>query len=280
MAANSVLRWGLMANRPLKVKRCHGLGDVLMLLPVLLKAAHSGVDVTLFTRAEWIEALAAWCPSIRFTSNLLEGMCDLDALTENSRPRTHRTLEFGNLLKVDPPFPFLNECKPRFFSKLGQLCQGSVAFAPEAGHPARQWPTAHSIELATMLVGTPLVLIGQSQTIDIPADTDLRGRLSLDQLFEVVSCASSVVCMDSGILQVAMSLGTPVLSIFGGIDPQFRILPNQRARVLIGRVKCRPCNKNETCAGQYTCLREITADAVQKALIGIEKVNELDIWAH
>jgi hypothetical protein len=39
----------------LRVKRHHGLGNVLMLLPVLSKAATLGYDVALSTHHEWAQ---------------------------------------------------------------------------------------------------------------------------------------------------------------------------------------------------------------------------------
>jgi ADP-heptose:LPS heptosyltransferase len=261
----------------LKVKRVHGLGNVLMLLPVLLKAASSGDDVTLVTHPDWIEGLARWCPGLRFVASDSGAVYDLDALTRKKKPELHRTAEFAEALGVSGPFPLLGDIKPRFPGPLVGRYGGATLFAPEAGHAARIWPAAHATELGLLLSGSPLGLIGLDRSLPIPCDFDLRGKLSFMELLEVISSARCVISMDSAVLQIAMSLGIPVISIFGGIDPAYRVLPRQNARVLVSSIGCRPCNKSETCDGRYTCLTSIRPGDVHDALNGLADLRGMEI---
>ncbi len=76
--------------------------------------------------------------------------------------------------------------------------------------------------------------------------------------------------MDSGVLHIAAAVGTPTVALFGGIDPTHRIRKNQNVVVLHSDLDCFPCNKNETCNGQYPCIKstqpENVANAQKKAL--------------
>jgi hypothetical protein len=266
-----------MHHMLLRVKRFNGLGNVIMLLPVLLKAVSLGKDTTLITRPEWIDALSPWCPGVKLTSNRTGVTHDLDKLTESTLPRAHRTYEFGCALSIPGPFTLLSSFKPNYGASWASAYSGAILFAPEAGHKARQWPIAYANALAERLLGSPLVLIGLSQTPSLPCDFDLRGKLSLTQLFELVSTAGCVVSMDSGTMQVALSLTIPVVSIFGGIDPTYRVLPSQNARVLVADIECRPCNKQEMCKGEYPCLTSIRARDVLEAVQLLDDFNRLDI---
>lgn len=259
------------------VRRSHGLGNLLMLLPVLIKAAQLGNDVTLVTRPEWAEEMERWCPGVKCTADDTGVTHELDRITRTLLPRKHRTLEFAEALAIPGPFPALGQTRPSYHGPLARRFRGSIVYAPEAGHEARRWPIGHSRELAQRLLGSPSVLIGIDGSTKYPADEDLRGRLSLRELFDVVSAAQCVISMDSGILHVAMALGVPVIAIFGGIDPAYRILPMQRARVLVGTTPCRPCNKMESCNGEYACVGGIQVSDVLNALLEIPPIEELAV---
>ena len=267
-----------MSSTQLVVKRYQGLGNLLMLLPVLIKASALGRSVTLVTRLEWIEAIAPWCIGLRCSIGEREVTHDLDRLTMDLVPRLHRTFEFANALGISGPFPLLSACKPQYQSILASRFEGATVFAPEAGHVARVWPTSRSAELAQRLLGRPLVLVGQRREPSLPCDVDLRGTLSVAQLFEVISAVRCVVSMDSGALQVAMALGVPALGIFGGVDPTYRVHAMQAARTMVSPVNCRPCNKKETCNGAFKCLSDIGVDDVCKSLETLSNVVRREIY--
>jgi ADP-heptose:LPS heptosyltransferase len=197
-------------------------------------------------------------PSLLITEFFQNITHDLDAYTETKIPRMHRTDEFGVALGIPGPYltlrPHLRHSGASWASKF----KGAIVFAPEAGHPARQWPAMHAVELAKQLTGEPLILVGTKKSPNLPCDFDLRGQLSLEQLFELFAIVRCVISMDSGALHAASLLGTPVVAIFGGIDPRYRVMPGGNVRTLISDIECQPCNKVEICNGAYNCLRLIT----------------------
>lgn len=254
----------------LTVKRLHGLGNVFMLLPVLASARADGHDVRLVTRAAWIPALASLGLGLDLSSDPDADAFDLDAATELVIPSKHRSHEFADILAVRSPI-----APVRLARASPTSIAGPILFAPEAGHLSRVWPGSR--ELAARLRGRGLTLVGLDREPRLPCDEDLRGQLSLLELMHVVASARCVVCMDSSILQIAMMANVPVLAIFGGIEPAFRVLPGQRARVVAADLPCRPCNKKETCNGRFPCIKDIGVDPVLSALDGIEEVRALEI---
>lgn len=250
----------------LSVRRCHGLGDVLMLLPVLNSLAARGGRVDLLTRKEWRDVLAKFCPRVDIVSEGRPWTIDLDELTRSMPPTQHRTKEFAELLGLEADAAPRRLITPRAWSRRFDAWRQCIVYAPEAGHNARRWPEEYQFELCRSLLGSPLILVGTKRKPALPCDVDLREDTTLSELFGVVSASRAVVCMDSGVLQVALSIRKPVVAVFGGIDPRYRITPWQRAVALQAPLACVPCNKNETCDETYLCLDAITAKVVLRSL--------------
>jgi ADP-heptose:LPS heptosyltransferase len=249
-----------------RFRRFHGLGNIIMLLPVLRKLSESSGPVVLETRREWATMLSVLVPGIAFTDEASGDALDLDELTKGMVPKGHRTDEFAELLGVEGPFsPVVFEVPEAWREKFHEY-SGSVVLAPEAGHDARQWPRENLRELSARLKGGPLVLIGLEGGDGLSSDHDLRGRLSIEDLIGLFSVARALITMDSGALHLAMSVELPTIAIFSGIDPGFRIRPSQRVSVLHADMDCCPCNKNETCDELYPCLARIRPELVLRKL--------------
>ncbi|WP_323120520.1 glycosyltransferase family 9 protein [Burkholderia alba] len=263
----------------ISIKRTHGLGNLVMLLPVVDKLAAQGIDVHLVTRPDWIEAVQAGRPDVTCSATARAGTIDLDAATCTLAPTMHRTLEFAHLLRVAGPFDAPRLHVPTAWSEPFAGHAGALVIAPESGHPARSWPVAHLQALASLLERERehVVLSGLSPAPALACRADLRGRLSLPQLLGLLDHARAVLCFDSGMLHLAMARSIPALAIFGGIDPRFRATREQRVRVLQAELDCCPCNKAETCAGRYPCLAHIAPEQVIDALASIERLAQREI---
>jgi len=260
-----------------RFRRLHGLGNIIMLLPVLRKLSESTGPVVLETRREWAEVLSSLVTGIEFTDEAAEGALNLDALTGGLRPTGHRTDEFAGIVGVGGPFEPAVFNVPEAWREEFHDYKGSVVLAPEAGHDARQWPREKLGVLADRLKGSPLVLTGLEGGDGLPSDHDLRGRLSIRDLIALLSVARALVTMDSGALHLAMSVGLPSIAIFSGIDPAFRIRPDQRVSVLQADMDCCPCNKRESCNELYPCLARIEPELVLGKLGEIEKLQGREI---
>ncbi|TKC87282.1 glycosyltransferase family 9 protein [Trinickia terrae] len=267
----------MSAPASISIKRTHGLGNLVMLLPIADALAKRGAAVHLVTRPEWHEAMQAGRPGVTFSTAPREDTIDLDAATAALPPSMHRTLEFARLLSVPGPFEAPRLHVPESWSGPFRRYAGALVVAPESGHPARSWPAGHVHELLARLAAERVVLTGLSSGPALPCAADLRGRLSLPQLLGLLAHARAVICFDSGVLHLAAACLVPTLAIFGGIDPAFRIFPGQRVRVIQAALDCCPCNKAETCAGSYPCLSRTTPGQVLAELATIEQVGGREI---
>ena len=239
-----------------------------MLLPVLDRLAEQGARVHLVTRAEWVEALREFRANITVDDECLPHTIDLDAATESLKPVKHRSAEFADLLGVTGAIGAPRISVREEWSRPFRRWRGAVGFAPEAGHPGREWPLEYAVELGEALKDSPLILIGAKPGPPIPCALDTRGQLSLRELFGLLSSLRLLICMDSGILHLGAALGVPTISIFGGVNPSFRVAATQPVVALQAGLDCCPCNKQETCEGAFHCIKAISPRAV------LDVVNE------
>jgi len=256
-----------VAVEPVRVKRRHGLGNVVCLLPVLDKLAAQGRQIEVITNEKWVGVFRILRPDyLWFAEAENQELIDLDEMTEIRRPTEHRSEELGRLLGVDGPFAAPKIIIPQSWETPFERYRNGIIFAPEGGHPSRNWPTDKAVRLGERLKGSKLTLAGLEQQEKIPCVFDTRGKLELHELLGMLAVAKMVITMDSGILHLAAALGKPTLAIFGGIDPAFRIHPRQPVVALQTDLPCCPCNKNETCAGQFTCIKQIKVPQVISTL--------------
>jgi len=255
-------------EQSVSIKRCHGLGNVICLLPVLDYLSELGWKVKLITRPEWSYVISILRPglSLDCLAQPQQGVIDLDDLTEREIPVEHRTDEFARLLGIERTFPALSLTIPARWKEPYQRLAGSIIFAPEGGHSSRCWPIEQAKQLKEKLPGEKLVLVGLKCDGDIPCDEDLRGQLELHELLGVLSQADTIITMDSAILHLGSALGVRMVAIFGGINPAYRLRPGQDVLVLQAKMDCLPCNKQETCGGRYDCIRSIKAEEVAEAV--------------
>ncbi|MFN8579675.1 MAG: glycosyltransferase family 9 protein, partial [Gemmatimonadaceae bacterium] len=250
---------------PLSVARFHGLGNVVQLLPILRSHAEQGRDVELITRPEWGSVFRYLVPEISFGSEPSAATIDLDAVTRFARPTESRTDEFAEALGISGVEHRPVVLPPSWLDEWSEV-KGAVLFAPEAAHESRRCPDALALDIAGHFRDDRLVVVGNAPQPLVSCHADLRGKTGLRDLLILVRQSAVVISMDSAMLHIATLLGTPAVALFSGIDPLMRTHEWQRVIVLVGDVPCRPCNKNETCNGEYFCLKRIGGADVARAV--------------
>ena len=82
---------------------------------------------------------------------------------------------------------------------------------------------------------------------------NLQGRLTLSQVFEVMTSVKLCIANDTGLMHVADALSIPSVLIFGPTNADMGCLPfHPESQVLEHDLWCRPCSKN----GQAPCIRK------------------------
>jgi len=258
----------------ISVKRSHGLGNVICLLPVLDRLSEEGCQIQVITRPEWTHAFSVLRPAYTFCTDSDNQFVDLDQLTQDLEPTEHRTDEFGRILGLGRPFSYPRLNVPPVWTHPFENLKGCLIFAPEAGHPSRQWPNEQCAQLPEYFPDDKFVLVGTATNSSLPCDLDLRGQLELHELFGLLAVAGTIITMDSAILHIAAALGQPTVAIFGGINPGYRVRSDQPVVTLQSKMDCCPCNKNESCQEKFPCISAVQPQDVVQAVTLAHKIKQ------
>jgi heptosyltransferase-2 len=252
------------------------------------KEGRFGVGVTLrnATRAKILVRIAA-----RWTVGscgegarlLLSRRCSVDR-------RLHQTFDADSILDalglpgVDPlwrprlPSALVHEAE-RGLEKVDLAAGPVVGLAPATARgETKRWPAENYGNLAKKLnrrrVRT-LVTIGAGEEsiadrvraaagFDVPvvgSDLDVAG------LAAVVSRLDALVCNDSGPMHLAAAFGTRVVALFGPSDPRRTAPLGDRHEVLCHHLVCAPCTAPRCPLTHHDCLRRLSVDEVEAALM-------------
>jgi len=154
----------------------------------------------------------------------------------------------------------------KFRQQLGNDSRPILLLHCGARIAVRRWPEAHFRELVIRLrqeFNFQMVLIpdpdGYGTALQDLADHTLL-RLSLPELLAALSCASQVICNDSGPSHLADALGIPVIAFFGAARPEW-FRPFREHNLVVIRDTCpyHPCADYCRFPEAY-CLTELTPD--------------------
>jgi lipopolysaccharide heptosyltransferase II len=99
---------------------------------------------------------------------------------------------------------------------------------------------------------------------------NFAGRLSFAELTALIGRAPLLITNNSGPAHVAAAVGTPVVDLYAGTNPQhtpWRV----PARVLMHDVPCRWCYKSVCPEGHHRCLRGIAPSEVAQAAVDLRR---------
>ncbi|HIJ65342.1 MAG TPA: glycosyltransferase family 9 protein [Candidatus Hydrogenedentes bacterium] len=264
----------LGARRRILVDMRWRLGDEIMALPVY-------------------EALRKRYPSCHISAlcnypDLLEDNPFADAVNED-RPRpdryvllhgaprdVYRIEHYARRAGVPAPStrPCLY-CQDWSSALLDELPRGDgcrIAVAAGAGWPTKRWPVENWRDLCRKLEarGYVLVELGLPDDEPIGVGVCLVGKTRVRDAAVVLRHVSLLVCSDSGLMHLALAVGTPVLALFGPIEPSTLIRDEPLLHVIRNGRDCQGCcnipgkvKELGTCPlGVASCLGPITPDAV------------------
>lgn len=178
-------------------------------------------------------------------------------------------------IKVNPPRPYSN-----FYP----LTEGNnnradrVVIFPGASIKERQWDAARFRDVARWLnsKNMDVVIVGGKE--DIPTSRlisdglsrviNLAGKTSLYETAKILASSKLLISSDSGIMHLAVAVGTPVVALFGpGIESKWA--PRDGVSIVINRrLPCSPCTRygyTIACPRNARCIMEIGVDDVIEA---------------
>lgn len=152
--------------------------------------------------------------------------------------------------------------------------QPIIAFCPGAEYgAAKRWSPAHFAELARLYAvqGWQIWLFGSQKDFEIAEQiqqlsgnlgVNLCGKTSLSEAIDLLACADTVVCNDSGLMHLAAALGRKLLAIYGSSSPDHTPPLSHQAHIISLHLECSPCFKRECPLGHTDCLNKITPQMV------------------
>ena len=160
-----------------------------------------------------------------------------------------------------------------------------VCVHPASGSVMRQWPPERFAELVDMLLqqGLAVALVGGPADREL-ADrvlkavvrrrevADLVGKLSLQQLPDLLKATVLFVGNNSGPQHVAASLGVPTVGVHSGVVDAVEWAPlGANALAVRRRMSCSPCylERREDCQRGVACLTGLTAAEVYGVCVGL-----------
>lgn len=169
---------------------------------------------------------------------------------------------------------------------LADLGRPFVCLFPGASIAERRWGADNFRSLARRLLqdGLQVVVIGGAEdreageAIVKDGGLNLAGRTSLPETAAILKKSALLVSGDSGVLHLAVGLGTLTVSLFGpGISRKWAPRGDRHRIVNLG-LDCSPCTRFGTtppCPIQGRCIQEITVDMVFERVEGLLSRDEL-----
>ncbi|MCS7176387.1 MAG: glycosyltransferase family 9 protein [Candidatus Kapabacteria bacterium] len=166
-----------------------------------------------------------------------------------SRHRVEANLDLLRILgehipegSLRPSYPVSNAAHPRV-QQLFPRAQ-LVALHPGSGRAEKRWGDEQFIAVGRWLQaqGYTLVLLGGREEQGLartlaqalgPATINMAGKTSVPETAAILSRCRLLVCNDSGLMHLAVAVGTPVVAIFVSTDP-CHIGPYSPKAVVVG----------------------------------------------
>lgn len=202
------------------------------------------------------------------------------------------------LSEADPSIHLLHDDEAyaaEFFEKAG-IEDADVVLGIQPGTSVnmrwKQWPVERFRNLMESLVATRpdvrIVMFGSAHEAHISLDLTrgleknvvvAAGHTTVKQVAAMIARCDALLCNDSGLMHVAVAVGTPVVAIYGPTDLR-RTRPLGRQHLIVRHeMECSPCYRLEgegkihSCR-HHDCLATISPDEVVSAVA--RKLGEVE----
>jgi ADP-heptose:LPS heptosyltransferase len=114
---------------------------------------------------------------------------------------------------------------------------------------------------------------GSSEYDDLTGVKSVTGRLSGEELVALIAICDLIVSIDSGPVHVAGAVSTPVIGLFGALDPALILPPDSPAVGLFSDVPCLFCHHRtpvihweSSCPNDIACMKNLDCQTVFDAV--------------
>ena len=138
---------------------------------------------------------------------------------------------------------------------------------------AKRWLPRHFAATAQHYAqrGYQIWLFGSHKDFDLGEEinrfsgclcTNLCGKTSLDEAIDLLACADTVFCNDSGLMHLAAAVGCKLVAIYGSSSPEHTPPLSDKAKIATLNLDCSPCFKRECPLGHFDCMTKLLPEKV------------------
>jgi len=258
-----------------------GLGDVLLSMPMVrqLKATYPKLVVDYATSNQFMEIprRVGGCGQVWDVGEVYEqagydAVFDVRMLVEAAQDSSsvHRSDIFARRLELTldsyaMPYSVTDTEREEARALIGSV-KHPVVGVQVAGSIGMRTPSVEKMEEIVSALDCTCVMLDHRADDRWDGEVNLTGRLTVPQLFAVVSECDAVLAGDSGVLHVSNSVGTPVVGLFGSVSAGLRVKdqPNCTTIQCNEFSGCPVCNDHQfnRCTDPSGCLDAVPTDLV------------------
>ncbi len=161
------------------------------------------------------------------------------------RPRRDFLREIAGVKTWSEPKIYLNQEEREAARRQWKLEEGTlrIGISPSADWFSRQWPRKNWTELAEYFIHhlqAQVFVLGKHEE-PLPMGIDLIGKTSLREAAALLSQFQLYIGSDSGLVHLAVAVGTPTVGLFGPLNPSLLIPERPHFQALWSDIECRGC---------------------------------------
>ncbi len=182
------------------------------------------------------------------------------------------------------PSPELIKKTQAAYGLTGNAAKGSLIIGINFGRtwPVRMWDAAKWQKLVDRIHAEYDAVIlqfgltradGTDEYDNLTGVQSVVNRVKSDELVALIASCHLLVSIDSGPVHLAGAVGTPVVGLFGAVNPRFRLPPDSPAAGLFSNVPCLFCHHTTPpghwqsgCPNDIRCMKELEVRTVFQAV--------------
>ncbi|HEX9045565.1 MAG TPA: glycosyltransferase family 9 protein [Verrucomicrobiae bacterium] len=205
-----------------------------------------------------------------------------DERTKSAGPTCHLVDDLANSCGISP-----DDRQPHLYPpaaliervRTGHGLQNRRLIAINGGRtwPVREWGFDRWQALVNLIhaeFDVTILLFGVGEAIPLHGvESFVNHRVLADEMAAIIAACDLVISIDSGPVHLAGAVGTPVVGLFGAVDPRLRLPPGSRAMAVEADVPCLHCHHRTPrghwqtgCPNDIRCMKELAVNAVFEAV--------------
>ena len=196
---------------------------------------------------------------------------------KDSMVNRYLKLADGSYSNVIRPSLLINGDSSKLISRkyLINNSKKNIVLCPEAEYgSAKRWPINKWMQLANFYKEKDynVYFLGKNKSLEAKYQNILKkdsiisllGKTSLEEAAYILSIVDLVVTNDSGLMHIAASVNTNLISIFGSSSPFYTppLMKDQFGEVIYKALTCSPCFKRECPLQHLNCLNNISSEEI------------------